>query len=66
MHPAHPLRLALLLAAPAVAQTAGSPVIDRPENDSSSGMVNVQTWSRDLSDPQGSSLSNALQIVVCP
>jgi hypothetical protein len=30
------------------------------------GLVNIQSWGRDLGDPFGSSLSNALQIVVCP
>lgn len=30
------------------------------------GLVNVQTWSRDLGDPFGSNLSNALEILVCP
>jgi hypothetical protein len=28
--------------------------------------VNIQTWSRDVGDPFGSSLSNALQFQVCP
>lgn len=43
MHLTHPLRfaLALLLASPAVAQTVGSPVIDRPLNDSSSGLTYI-------------------------
>ena len=30
------------------------------------GLVNIQTWGRDLGDPFGSSLSDALEIVVCP
>jgi choice-of-anchor B domain-containing protein len=30
------------------------------------GLVNIQSWGRDLSDPFGSSLSNALEIVVQP
>lgn len=30
------------------------------------GQVNVQTWSRDLGDPFGSNLSNALEILICP
>lgn len=30
------------------------------------GLVDVQTWSRDTGDPFGSSLSDALEIVVCP
>jgi hypothetical protein len=30
------------------------------------GLVNIQSWGRDLGDPFGSSLSNALEIVVCP
>lgn len=30
------------------------------------GLVNVQTWSRDLGDPFGSNLSNALEVLVCP
>jgi hypothetical protein len=30
------------------------------------GMLNLQTWSRDLGDAFGSNLSNALQVVVCP
>lgn len=28
--------------------------------------LNVQSWSRDLGDPFGSSLSNAIEVVVCP
>lgn len=30
------------------------------------GLVNIQTWSRDVGDSFGSSFSNALAIVVCP
>ena len=30
------------------------------------GLVNIQSWGRDLGDAFGSSLSNALEIVVCP
>ncbi len=30
------------------------------------GLLNLQTWGRDLGDPFGSSLSDALEIVVCP
>jgi hypothetical protein len=30
------------------------------------GLVNIQSWGRDLGDPFGSSLSNALEITVCP
>jgi hypothetical protein len=30
------------------------------------GLVNIQSWSRDLGDAFGSSLSNALEIIVCP
>jgi hypothetical protein len=30
------------------------------------GTVNIQTWGRDLGDPFGSSLSDALEITVCP
>jgi hypothetical protein len=30
------------------------------------GLVNIQSWGRDLGDPFGSSLSDALEILVCP
>jgi len=30
------------------------------------GLVNIQSWGRDLGDPFGSSLSDALEITVCP
>jgi hypothetical protein len=39
---------------------AGGPLV------TAGGLVNVQTWSRDLGDPFGSNLSNALEILVCP
>lgn len=39
---------------------AGGPLV------AAGGLVNVQTWSRDLGDPFGSNLSNALEILVCP
>ena len=39
---------------------------DIADLDPIAGLVNIQSWGRDLGDPFGSSLSNALEIVVCP